>query len=229
MKDAGISIRHMFVFIITLPSVTLVSCVALALTLDYEKAIYTHCEVDELLPSISAAIGSFHTLRFIWSITVALITGPRLFIARLNRSYLIDVCSDKPYAVNFVYSLNILEILSLMTLSFIPSSEIFLVHALAFSMFLITFITSMILVTFYLRDTRKRRLKKNILKLALLCIVLAFYFYTRHNQFCEPYVYTLFALCEYTVVICNLIWHASITKSFIGYDILVERRLEINL
>jgi len=219
-------LSHVTIF---LPVFALFFCIVLSMIVDYEKATYTHCEVKEFLPSISAVIGGFNPQKFIWSISIAIITGPRLIIAKLNQNYLLDHCPSKISSVRFNYFLNNVEILSLMTLSFVPSSEIFIIHASAFSTFIVTSLISMILVTYYLKDIRKQRLKRTVFKLSLLCIVLATYFYRRHNELCEPYVYSMFAMCEYMVVMCNMVWHASIIRDYVGYDILVERRLEMNL
>ena len=229
MKDAGISLRLLSYFTIILPVFALVFCLVLSIIVDYEKATYTHCEVEEILPSISAVIGGFNPQKFIWSISIAIITGPRFIVVKLNKDYLLDHCSAKINSVKINYLLNVIEILSLMTLSFVPSSEIFVVHAFAFTLFIVTSLISMMLVTYYLKDIRKQRLKKTLVKLSLLCIILATYFYRRHNEMCEPYVYSMFALCEYMVVMCNMIWHASVMREFLAYEILVERRLEMNL
>jgi len=229
MKDAGVSLRPLSAITIFLPVFALFFCICLSLLVDYEKATYTHCEVEEILPSISSVIGGFNPQKFIWSMSIALITGPRLIFVRLNKNYFLDNSPGKAAAANFNYWLNNVEILSLMTLSFVPSAEIFVVHASAFTMFIVTSFVSMILVTYYLKDCRKQRLKRSIVKVSLLCILLATYFYRRHNELCEPYVYSMFALCEYSVVICNMLWHGSIARDFVSYDILVERRLEMNL
>lgn len=33
------------------------------------------------------------------------------------------------------------------------------------------------------------------------------YFYFRHNNHCEPYIYSYFCLCEYTVILVNSFYH----------------------
>ena len=229
MKDAGISVRFLAHITIFLPIFALFFCLFLSMIVDYEKATYTHCEVEEFLPSISAVIGGFNPQKFIWRLSIGIVAGPRFIIAKLNQNYLLDHCPSKITSVRLNYFLNNVEILSLMTLSFVPSSEIFIIHAFAFTTFIVTSLISMILVTYYLRDLRKQRLKRTVFKLSLLGIVLATYFYRRHNELCEPYVYSMFAMCEYMVVMGNMVWNASIIRDFVGYDILVERRLEMNL
>ena len=85
----------------------------------------------------------------------------------------------------------------------------------------------MALVLYVIRDSRNARFKRNILRLSVICVVGAMYFFMRHNEKCEPYVYTMFALCEYTVVAANMVWNANIVKQFTGYNLVVEPSLEI--
>ena len=85
----------------------------------------------------------------------------------------------------------------------------------------------MILVIYFIRDNRNSKLKKTLLKLSVLCVGGAVFFYNRHNNHCEPYVYTMFAVCEYTVVAANMVWHARIVHQFTGYNLVVEPSLDI--
>ena len=83
------------------------------------------------------------------------------------------------------------------------------------------------IVILKLIDTIKTKLKMTLLKLSLLCVLGAVYAYYRHSHICEPYVYSMFALCEYSVVAANMVWHSYIVKQFIGYDLVATPRLEI--
>ena len=224
MQDAGLSLRFLSFITFLLPISALSFCLVWSIIIDYDKATYTHCEVTEILPSISAVIGGFSPQKFVWSLSIALVAGPRFIFSKIYQNYLLNYCPSKIRAVNFNYLLNTVEILSLMTLSFVPSAELFLVHAVAFTMFLVTSLISMALVTYYIKDSRKQRLKRTLVKLTLLCILLATYFYRRHNDLCEPYVYSMFALCEYMVVVCNMVWNWAIIRDFAGYNMVVERR-----
>ena len=81
------------------------------------QATYTHCEVPELLPSISAVIGGFELPRFVWTFSVALTTGPRLVFSKLQQANLREKFSSKSKWIQFNFYVNIAEILSLLTLS----------------------------------------------------------------------------------------------------------------
>ena len=85
----------------------------------------------------------------------------------------------------------------------------------------------MILVIYIIRDNRNARFKKTLLKISVLCVGGAVFSYWRHNEYCEPFVYTMFAVCEYTVVALNMVWHANIVSQFSGYDLVAEPRMEI--
>ena len=50
-----------------LPPVSMLTCVITSLYYNYDEATYTHCEVPELLPSLSSVIGGFELQKFIWT------------------------------------------------------------------------------------------------------------------------------------------------------------------
>lgn len=49
-----------------------------------------------------------------------------------------------------------------------------------------------------------------------LALLLALYFFYRHNTYCEPGVYTFFALSEYAVVVFNILFHSTLHYDFHG-------------
>ena len=222
MQDAGISLSCLARLTTALPAAALLACLATALLAQYEKATTTHCEVSEFLPSISAVVG-VEPQRFLWSAAIAVTTGPRLLFCQLQRSELATKFPSHQAAVRLNTGLNTLEILALLTLSLVPSQDIFVIHATAFSAFLLSSLSSMLVLTYYLHDGRRTRLKRVTVKLSLLCVIMAAYFYQRHNAQCEPYVYSLFAACEYAVVGLNMVWHTAVIRQFCGLTMLVER------
>ena len=219
MQDAGWSLRAVARWTSLLPPISLLSCVLWSLAYNYEKATYTHCEVPELLPSISSVIGGFELQKFVWTFSVAITTGPRIVFCKLKEINLGEKYSSHKRFIRCNFYLNVTEILCLLTLSLVPSSEIFLLHATAFSVFILTSLLSMTMVTYYIKDTRNRRMKKNIVTISWVCVCLAFYFYNRHNEYCEPYIYTGFAMCEYLVVGSNMVWHSLTVSRFSGWKV----------
>ena len=133
MQDAVLSLRLIARWTVSLPPVALVVCVLWSLFMYYDKvwssvstdslhlyilqATYTHCEVPELLPSISAVIGGFELPRFVWTFSVALTTGPRLVFSKLQQANLREKFSSKSKWIQLNFYVNIAEILSLLTLS----------------------------------------------------------------------------------------------------------------
>ena len=83
----------------------------------------------------------------------------------------------------------------------------------------------MTLVTdFSFKSSKVKSLMKNI---NLISIGLAIFFYYKHNWFCEPGVYTLFALSEYVVVLTNIAFHFTAYYDFNDYDIILVNRLSL--
>jgi len=113
----------------------------------------------------------------------------------------------------------------LLTLSLVSSSDIFILHAAAFSIFILTSLISMTLVTYYIKDVRNREFKRNIVTISWCCVFLAAYFYNRHNEYCEPFIYSGFAVCEYLVVGCNMAWHGRVVSQFTGYRLTKDRTI----
>ena len=133
--------------------------------------------------------------------------------------------SATPRLVSFNFGLNIVENLSLLGLSFVPSSDVFELHEAFFITFMATSMISMVLTMFYLyphcgfqaRSGDERRAigyKKRLVKTSLGAAVLALYFYWRHNEYCEPYVYSFFGLFEYVIVLCNIGYHGMVSLDF---------------
>ena len=69
--------------------------------------------------------------------------------------------------------------------------------------------------------------KRTILKANIIAIPLLVFFYWRHNEFCEPYVYTLFCLTEYAIVLMNVAYHFSSYYLLYGISVQIpcDRRL----
>ena len=219
MPGAGLPLRFIARWTSLLPPFSLVICVLWSLLYNFDEATFTHCKVPQLLPSISSVIGGFELQKFLWTFSVAITTGPRIVFCKLNEIDLSQKYSHYKTFFQWNFILNVTEILSLLTLSLVPSSEIFVLHAAAFLVFIVTSLLSMTMVTFYIKDRSYGGTERNIVTISWLSVILAFYFYHRHNKYCEPYIYTGFAMCEYLVVGSNMAWHSLTVSQFSGWKV----------
>jgi len=234
-EEELLSIPFQLVVVIVggLPSSALVLCVFLSLWLHYPASVRTHCGVANWLPSVSAAVASFTPEQHIWRVLVGLHGAPRLCLASAFRNYLVSsplrplsAHTWFPYACNAACLLNCAENVFLLLLTSISSTDDHGLHALCFGSFAICALTYMSIATWLFHYSGRRRTtssgEKSFQWKVLMCIVsysaliCAMYFYYRHNAFCEPGVYTLFALAEYFVVISNIAFHCTLYIDFSG-------------
>ncbi|KAK7496507.1 hypothetical protein BaRGS_00012159 [Batillaria attramentaria] len=227
------------------------SCLPLGATLfsvlwsvafDFERSTATHCKVYNLLPTISSAIGGFTPQRYVWRICIAMHVTQRVMIALAYYSFHTSVpapTSQHLYntlaAVNSL--LHVVEIVSLVGLSMISSTENGTVHENLFICFMVTGLSYMLLTIVLMRwarfsndrqpsvqDVTSLRYKTNLFLLNIATFGIAVYFYFRHNAHCEPGVYTLYAGLEYVVVLTNILFHSTCCLDFRDYDFGVVRR-----
>ncbi|GFN83823.1 post-gpi attachment to proteins factor 2 [Plakobranchus ocellatus] len=207
-------------------------CVLWSLMYDFKASTATHCKVPNYLPSISAAIGGFTPQRYVWRICIGLHATPRFMIAVAYYSFHTNVHVGKH---NELYKalaalaslLHIIEVGSLVGLTYISSTENHDLHELLF----ISFMAGAILymgMTIYLfswgrshngtimTNTESTSLfyKKVLCGLNVSIFILSVYIFFRHNWFCEPGVYTFFAAGEYLVVVTNILFHATAALDF---------------
>ncbi|KAM5127089.1 post-GPI attachment to proteins factor 2 [Mantella aurantiaca] len=186
-------------------------------------------EVPNYLPSISAAIGGVTPQRYVWRFCIGLHSAPRLimgvaylnFYGGLGASYWF--CS-----INFL--LYVFEILFLLLLTYVSSNENQGIHQLAFSFFMIFSLSHMIVTLLIWRNKkysvsaegrRSYTYKKRLFFFNLLSFSVSMLFYIRHNIYCEPGVYTIFALLEYLVVLSNIGFHMTACWDFGSKDLLI--------
>ncbi|CAD6192949.1 unnamed protein product [Caenorhabditis auriculariae] len=125
--------------------------------------------------------------------------------------------------------LNLLENICLLTLSSISSTEDHGLHKLSFVMFEVCATLYMLLATFLFHHSGRRRatslgeksyeLKILMTSISVIGILTASYLYWRHNAYCEPGVYTLFALAEYAIVLANIAFHCTLYYDFHGKSV----------
>jgi len=219
---------HFLCFVYFLPFFAFIACVSLTIVKDNAKATRTHCNVTNSLPSISAIIAGYEPQRFIWRFSFALDSTPRYIIGYLQLQRLLNrhhVAFPKRY--RFIQIINscihFLELTFLLLLTYISSNENKLIHIIGFIGFILCALLHMlctILIDYFWPRTkifclnekekylRLKRLKCFLANIISFCISL--YFYYRHNRFCEPYIYSMYALFEYCVVLTNIAYHSII-------------------
>lgn len=204
------------------------------------------------LPSVSASISKFYPQIFIWRLLIGIDSFPRYFIAFIYFKNYISRAEHVKHGyiyhgiIRLAFFFHIIELTSLLLLSYVSSVEIFSVHKLSFIAFLSSSVIYMILTIishFFPKQSnpgykivgdrvstiktdqsehkyfRSRQSKILILLIYILCLIGALYCYIRHNLQCEPNVYSLFALFEYLAVLSNIAYHTII---FYDMDLLAK-------
>ncbi|CAF2621965.1 unnamed protein product [Rotaria sp. Silwood2] len=228
----NISMRYFLWFSYSLPCLALFSCIGLSLLKDFEKSTRTHCQVFNFLPSISASIGDCEPQRYIWRLCFALDSIPRYIIAYLQFKRLLNrhhiLLPELYQLVQITNSLiHALELTFLLLLTYISSNEIKWIHECSFVGFMICSLVHMLLTVlidyFWPRTincrvsdqeimVRTKRLQWFIINIGSFFISL--YFYFRHNEHCEPNMYSMYCLFEYFVVLTNIAYHAVIMNEW---------------
>jgi len=208
------------------------SCILISMKKDWTSSTETHCHVPNYLPSISAAIGGYSPQKYIWRIAVAIAVSPRLLLAYTNlnhhlaQEYQLFDHYAYPLLCQLTFWVCVVENLALVLLTYVSSSEWFFIHKLGFGTFVFCSVLHQVLhlaicrvsvlkmEDLYLR--RLVRLKTMISTAHVLSLLCAFYFYWRHNEYCEPGIYTFFAFFEYLVVLTNIGFHYTFVWDFQG-------------
>ncbi|XKL63823.1 hypothetical protein PGB90_006187 [Kerria lacca] len=186
-----IPISKLVWFTSILPSVGFIFCIGWSLLYDFESTTYTHCKVWNFLPSVSAAIGN-GTMQYItWCITVTLHAPARfLYSINLYFSRFLQEIHEKCFII-FVVSSQLYMLLTCLALKFarknntLDKSEVYSTH-----------------------------IKLRLLIINFLSFIIAGYFFVRHNNYCEPGIYSFFALFEYIIVSSNIAFHSTAVLDF---------------
>ncbi|XP_066501795.1 post-GPI attachment to proteins factor 2 [Hoplias malabaricus] len=209
---------------VCLPLLGFIACITVSILYHYDEATYTHCQVLNYLPSISAAI-SLTPERYIWRFCIGLHSAPRFLVAtayfsfyrgRFGRQLKTQLLSV------FTLLCALSENIGLLLLTYVSSTETYSFHKNGFILFIGSSLVHMLctcrlwwVITkkyHFIAESLKQEMTSYRYKIRLFllnfcsCLV-AGYFYWRHNKYCEPKIYTLFALCEYLVVLSNMAFH----------------------
>ena len=203
----------------------------------FQNSTRTHCDVPNFAPSISAAIGSFIPQKYVWQACIALHSAPRFLFAFLYVHYFYERLSQRSgnrLLIKLNYWLNFIENMALLGLSLISSQEKFEVHKFCFTTFLVCSFCYMCLTYFLFArcgfvpqsrdEIKSMRYKKTILTVYLICVPLMILFYMRHNEYCEPNVYSYFCIFEYILVIANMCYHMTAYYDLKDVSIIVPRK-----
>lgn len=223
---------------VSLPFLAFVFCVAWSVLYNFEHSTSTHCQVYNFLPSVSAAIGHYRPQRDIWKTAIALQATVRSLVFMMYyRYYREHVYIWARYLSNVALVMYAIENTSLVTLSFWTSDENYTFHKMSFIMFLTTSFIHMFLAYYIMRNClniakdfhdTSLKWKRRSLMLNVFSILIACYFFYRHNKYCEPLVYSMFALSEYGVVISNMGYHLTAASDFATTHLMISgNRLRI--
>ncbi|XP_076058158.1 acyltransferase PGAP2-like isoform X4 [Oratosquilla oratoria] len=227
-------LRHLAVGTVSLPFGAFILCIYLSVRYDFDLATATHCGVPNYLPSISSAIGEFIPQRYIWRAAIALHSAPRFLLAAMYFNFNKRVMPNYRFYQNAVKVntvLNVVENLALLGLSFVSSKENYDLHKVFFVVFMVCSECYMLLTFLLLRDQKFRltshlerqafNIKRNLMKANIVSFFVALYFFYRHNTYCEPGMYSVFAFLEYLVVLTNMAFHMAAYYDFHGHSLVV--------
>lgn len=221
-KQKGFSIRIPFGkfawFTVSLPLGSFIFCIIWSILFHLQRSTYTHCQVTNVFPSISAAIGMNSPQRYVWKTAIAVHAFPRFVVAWMYLKHNHSKLQPGAYCISkWIFVLNIIENIALVGLTFISSSDNYDIHEKCFVTFMITSELYMLLTCYSMKKKRRiladnveaksLRVKFKLFGINVISFASAAYFFYRHNSFCEPYIYSIFALCEYVVVLTNMAFH----------------------
>ncbi|KAK3740969.1 hypothetical protein RRG08_005661 [Elysia crispata] len=209
-----------------LPLFAALFCVVWSIVFDLKTSTATQCRVANYLPSMSAAIGDSTPQRYVWRICVCLHATPRLVLTLVYRELhgVLQVETNKGSYRLLVSSAafsNGVEVSSLIALSYISSTENYEVHEALFVIFMVSGLLHMVLtITLFSwrhrcitpsgKETKSLCWKRRLFAVNVSTFLVSVYLFFRHNWYCEPGVYTLFAACEYLVVLTNISFHGTL-------------------
>uniref|UniRef100_A0A0P4WA80 CWH43-like N-terminal domain-containing protein n=2 Tax=Scylla TaxID=6760 RepID=A0A0P4WA80_SCYOL len=229
-----IPLARMAVVTVLMPLGAFLTCIYLSLRYNFDLSTATHCGVPNYLPSISSAIGEFVPQRYIWRFAIAIHSAPRFLLAFMYYSFMNRILPNITFyknAVKVTTCLNVIENIALIFLSFVSSKENYDIHKVSFILFMVCSELYMVLTCLLLKENKSKltnsleRLaylkKKQLMAANLTSFFVALYFFYRHNKYCEPGMYSVFAFMEYLVVLTNMGFHMTAYYDFHHHELVV--------
>jgi len=232
-----LNIRYRYLALLTIicAGASFIFCIVYSFIFHFDEVTSTHCNVWNVAPSISSSIGSNAPQRYVWTLVMALHTGPKLILAAMNHSVYTATSQVPPHVARLTSALSLAELTSLLMVTVVPSVELYNLHIMATGVFLVCSALHMTLSCYLVRLFSSTSLskmgqnhfllrkslhyKKVLLMTHLSSIAISLYFYWRHNAYCEPGIYSVFALCEYVVILSNMAYHATSYYDFYHVNI----------
>lgn len=185
------------VAVVSLPLGAFTFCVLWSVIFDFERSTFTHCDVRNYLPSISAAIGSYNPPKLVWRLAICLHLPPRLAMCKMYLEYYKDAIRMNRRTFAYIAcGLNVIENFALLSLSLWTSADDYDLHRNAFITFIVCSEFYMLISYFLNKNGRKLallaieekslRYKRNLFIINLISFLLAGYCFLRHNDLCEP-------------------------------------------
>ncbi|XP_030383696.1 post-GPI attachment to proteins factor 2 [Scaptodrosophila lebanonensis] len=210
-------------------------CVIWSLTFDFVRSTFTHCDVSNYLPSVSAAIGNYEPQKTVWRLAIFLHLPLRLSVAKMYLGYYRDhIKRNRRMFGILACTLNIIENFALFCLSLWTSADNYEIHRNSFVVFIACSECYMLISYLLNRNARKMnlmpreekslRFKRNLFFINVIAFGLAGYCFVRHNNRCETGVYTFFALFEYIVVLTNMGFHMTAYWDFYGLNVVLDAK-----
>ena len=237
-RGIQVTMSRLIAIIMVVMVVGFVLSIMLAIVYSFKETTSTHCGVSNYLPSTSAAI-SVPPSSYVWRFVIILCAGQRLFLVSFHYTLYASVSPSVAYTLlcRVCFGCELLENLGLIGLTCVSSSENSPVHQNMFTVFQICsmlFMVCMCVVHNIAINSGMSASKSEhgTLKwLMLYCganicsFFVAIFFYFRHERYCEPGVYTLFAIFEYLVVLSNIAFHYLVTSNFVERELVLGSRV----
>eukprot|EP01125_Pyxidicula_operculata_P019293 TRINITY_DN6988_c0_g1_i2.p1 TRINITY_DN6988_c0_g1~~TRINITY_DN6988_c0_g1_i2.p1 ORF type:complete len:304 (-),score=18.25 TRINITY_DN6988_c0_g1_i2:77-988(-) len=212
-----------------LPVVGIGSCILLSYMYHYRSATSTHCNVPNVVPTISAATGGAYPEIWVFRLSILLMSGQRFvdgYILYSSFSKFLPASQLNSFANYLFIWCHLMENFSLFGVSIVSSSEVYWIHELSFILWIFFQLAKSILHMFMFRRAYPNHLKMEFrtpwfsqvvsFSVNVLCLFLAGIVFYYHNKTCLPYVYSVFAVLEYTIVLSNITFNYSMMMIYIN-------------